>query len=45
MKELLKRAVKYDRDNDQPNCEMEEKIQFLREVAKYVGVDLNDVFK
>ena len=43
MKELLKRALKYDEDNNQPNCEIEQKMDFLRQVAKSVDIDLDDV--
>jgi hypothetical protein len=43
MKELLKRAVKYDKENNQPHCETEDKIKFLKQVAEFVGVDLEDV--
>lgn len=45
MKELLKRAVKYDADNGQPRCENDEKIQFLRQVAEAVGLTIDDVFE
>jgi hypothetical protein len=45
MKELLKRAIKYDEDNNQPNCEKEEKIAILKKVAEWVGVSLDDVLK
>ena len=45
MKELLKRAKIYDEHNNEPNCEMEDKMNFLRMVAKYVGIDLDDVLK
>jgi hypothetical protein len=45
MKELLKRAVKYDADNGEPECEVDEKMDLLRKVAKLVGVELNDVIK
>lgn len=38
---LLKRAKKYDEDNGEPDCEMEDKIKVLRAVAKLVGVDLD----
>jgi hypothetical protein len=44
MKELLKRAVKYDERNDQPHCEMEDKVKLLKQVAEMVGVDLKDIF-
>lgn len=41
MVELLKRAKKYDADSGQPDCEMDEKMDLLRKVAKLVGVDLD----
>lgn len=44
MKELLKRAVAYDKANNEPDCQMEEKVQLLRKVAELVGVSLDDVF-
>ncbi len=43
MKELLKRAKKYDNDNGEPNCEIEDKMEFLRKVAQMVGIDLDDI--
>lgn len=43
MKELLKRAVKYDEDNHEPHCEVEDKMDLLRRVAAAVGVNLDDV--
>lgn len=43
MKALLARAKKYDEDNGEPNCEIDEKMDLLRQVAKLVGVDLDDV--
>lgn len=43
MKALLKRAKTYDERNNEPNCEIEDKMDFLRKVAKLVGVDLDDV--
>ena len=43
MKELLKRAKKYDEDNGEPDCEIDEKMEILRKVAKLVGVSLEDV--
>lgn len=45
MKELLRKAKIYDEKNNEPNCEIEDKMNFLREVAKRVGVDLDDVLK
>jgi hypothetical protein len=45
MKELLKRAVAYDKANNEPDCEIEEKMAVLRKVAELVGVNLDDVIK
>jgi len=45
MKELLKRAVEYDKNNNQPHCEMDEKVALLKKVAELVGISLDDVFK
>lgn len=45
MKELLKRAKKYDEDNGEPNCEMDDKMAYLRKVAGSVGVEIDDVLR
>jgi len=45
MKELLKKAIRYDEIHNQPECEVEEKIELLKKVAELVGVDLKDIFK
>ena len=45
MTELLKRAKKYDEDNGEPDCEMDEKMDLLRKVAKLCGVDLDEALK
>lgn len=42
---LLKRAKMYDEQNNEPHCEMAEKMDLLRKVAKLVGIDLDDVLK
>lgn len=44
MKKLLIRAKKYDEDNGEPDCEMDEKVALLKRVAEAVGVDLSEVF-
>lgn len=44
LKDLLKRAIKYDEANNEPHCETESKIAFLKQVAAAVGVDLEEVF-
>lgn len=43
MKKLLKRAKDYDERNNEPECEVDEKMDLLRRVAKLVGVSLDDV--
>ena len=45
MKELLKRAKAYDEANGEPDCEIDEKMDLLRRIAKVVGVNLDDVLK
>jgi len=45
MKQLLIKAKIYDEQNNEPNCEMEEKVALLKRVAEMVGVDLNEIFK
>lgn len=45
MKELLKKAVEYDKRNNEPHCELEEKVALLKKVAEVFGVDLSEVFK
>lgn len=44
MKQLLIKAKLYDESSNEPNCEMEEKVDMLRKIAAAVGVDPNDVF-
>lgn len=41
MLELLRKAKEYDRRNDEPDCEVDEKVDHLRKVAKSVGVDFD----
>lgn len=43
MKQLLQKAKAYDERNNEPNCEMEDKIEVLRRVAELAGVDLSEV--
>lgn len=44
LKSLLKDAAEYDKRNNEPHCETDEKIELLRAIAKAVGVDLSEVF-
>jgi len=43
MKKLVKRALKYDADNNEPHCELDEKIDLIKKVAEMVGVDVSDL--
>jgi hypothetical protein len=43
-KELVKRAIKYDADNNEPHCEVDSKVEIVRKVAAQLGVDMDDVF-
>ena len=45
LKSLLKRAKEYDEKNNEPSCELESKMKILREIAKLVGVNLDEVLK
>ena len=44
LKELLKAAKAFDTATGQPDCEMDDKVKLIKEVAKMVGVDLGDIF-
>lgn len=44
MKKLLIRAKIYDEQNNEPNCEMDAKVALLKQIAKAVGVDLEEIF-
>jgi hypothetical protein len=43
MKELLKKAIKYDEDNNQKDCHIDEKILMLKKIAALFNIDLNDI--
>lgn len=45
LKALLIRAKKYDEDNNEPECELDDKIAKLKKIADLVGISLDDVFK
>lgn len=44
MKEALQEARRQDIANGEPDCEMEEKVAFIKKIAEFVGVDLKDIF-
>ena len=43
LKELLKRAVQYDNDTGQADCETDSKMALLRKIAQAVGIDLDEI--
>lgn len=45
MKDLIKRARIYDIENDEPDCEIAEKMERLRQIAELVGIDLDDTIE
>jgi hypothetical protein len=45
LKQLLKAAKKFDDETGQPDCHMDDKVDFIKKLADYVGVDLEDIFK
>lgn len=44
MKALLIRAKRYDEENGEKDCEIDDKVALLKKVAELVGVSLDDVF-
>lgn len=42
-RDLLERARKYDREHGQPDCELAEKKQKLKDLAELMGVDISFV--
>ena len=44
LKKIVKAAKEYDEATGQPDCEVDEKVDMIKKLADYVGVDMNDVF-
>jgi hypothetical protein len=40
LKELLHKALAYDKANNEPHCEKPEKIKLLKDIAKALGVEI-----
>lgn len=40
LEDLVKRAAEYDKKNNEPNCELEEKKETIRRLAKQFGVKI-----
>jgi hypothetical protein len=43
LKLLIKKAVEYDKNNNQKDCENASKMELLKKLAEMVGVDLKDI--
>lgn len=41
LKKLLARAREYDKRNNEPDCEVQEKIDALKRIAKERGIDIS----
>ena len=44
LRELLLKAKKFDEETGQPECEMDEKVAFIKNLADMLGVDMSEVF-
>ena len=44
LRTLLLKAKKFDKKTGQENCEMGEKVEFVKKLAAMVGVDMYNVF-
>lgn len=44
LRDLLVRAIEYDRRNNEPDCQVDEKIERLKKIAQLVGIDLDEIF-
>lgn len=42
-KELLEKARKYDEENNQKDCELDEKKELLKKIAKELGVEIGNI--
>lgn len=43
MKKQLEGAKEYDKKNNEPNCEIEDKMELLKKIAALVGINLDEV--
>jgi hypothetical protein len=40
LRDVLVKAKIYDEETGQPDCEMEDKVKYLKKIAEWVGVEL-----
>lgn len=45
LKKLLQAAKRFDEETGQPDCEMGDKVELIKRIAKMVGVEMGDVFE
>lgn len=45
LKQQIVRAKEYDIKHNEPDCEIEEKIAKIREIAKLVGINLDEILE
>lgn len=45
LKKLLIAAKEFDSKTGQKDCEMEAKVDFIKKLAEFVGVDIAEIFK
>ena len=45
LRDLLIKSKEYDKRNGEPDCEIDEKMKFLKKIAKLFDIDLDDVLK
>ena len=43
LKKLLAEAKKFDEATGQPDCQMDDKVKFIKQIAKALGVNMDDV--
>ncbi len=44
LRKLLEAAKEFDIKTGQPDCEMDDKVAFIKKIAEFVGVNMDDVF-
>lgn len=45
LRELLLKAKEFDKATGQPDCQMDEKVDFIKQLAKLLGVDMEGIFE
>lgn len=44
LKKLVQAALEFDKNSNQPHCEVDEKVAIVKKVAEQLGVSMEDVF-